>query len=144
MADLSRRDFLKAIQALAALVGFTAVAGPVGSYFYPADLREQPADPVLVGPESELPVGASKTVPFGRYPALVIHTPSGLKGYSAVCTHFACLCTYDAASQKIACPCHAGYFSPEDGSVLSGPPPRALESLKVDVKGGQIYVEGVA
>jgi nitrite reductase/ring-hydroxylating ferredoxin subunit len=144
MSELTRREFLKVVRAVAAVLGLTAVGGPVAAYFYPADLREQPAEAVLVGPESELPVGSSKTVPFGRYPALVINTPSGLRAYSAVCTHFACLVTYDASVQKITCPCHAGFFDPEDGSVLSGPPPRPLAGLRVQNVNGQIYIEGVA
>ena len=117
MSDVSRRAFLKAGRAVAALAGAAAVGGPVAAFFYPPNLQEQPAEPVLVAAEEDLPVGASTTVPFGRYPALVIHTAAGLRAYSAVCTHFACLCTYNPEIEQIVCPCHAGFFDPDDGSV---------------------------
>jgi cytochrome b6-f complex iron-sulfur subunit len=125
-----------------AATGLTAIFAPVLAFFYPPSLEEVPAEPVLVCAESELQVNQSKSVKFGRYPALVLNTPQGLKAYSAVCTHFACIVSYDAAKNTIACPCHAGYFDPIDGHVTSGPPPTALTALTVDVKDGQIYVSG--
>ena len=98
-------------------------------------------DPVLVGPENELPLGESKTVAFGRYPAIVIHTENGLKAYSAVCTHFACIVMWEPGENWIACPCHAGFFDPEDGSVISGPPPGPLTQLETEIIDGDIYVK---
>lgn len=144
MSKLSRRDFLKLVQRAAVATGAAAVLVPVVAYFYPPKLEEVPSEPVLVGPEAELPVGASKTVSFGRYPALVIHTPDGLRAYSAVCTHFACIVKWDGEKEQIVCPCHDGFFAAGDGAVLSGPPPTGLEALTVEVKEGQIYVGGAA
>jgi nitrite reductase/ring-hydroxylating ferredoxin subunit len=140
MTQFTRRDFMKAAGRLLGLTGLAAIFGPVVAYFYPANLEETPSEPVFVSKEAELPVGESKTVTFGRYPALVIHTEQGLRAYSAVCTHFACICKWDAASGQIACPCHDGYFDPLDGHVLAGPPPTALEALGVEVVDGDIYV----
>jgi cytochrome b6-f complex iron-sulfur subunit len=144
MNMISRRDILKLFQTGLTLTGLAAVFGPIVAYFFPANLEETPSEPVLVGAESDLPQGASKTVRFGRYPALVIHTQDGLRAYSAVCTHFACLVKWDDAQGIIACPCHQGYFSPVDGSVISGPPPAPLMTIPVKVIDGQIYVGGEA
>ena len=124
--------------------GITAVLGPIVAYFYPPNLEEVPSEPVLVGPLADMPVGASKTVRFGRYPALVIHTPSGLRAFSAVCTHFACLVKWDEASGQIICPCHDGLFNATDGTVISGPPPTPLESIPITLVDDQIYVGGEA
>jgi Rieske Fe-S protein len=96
---------------------------------------------VLVCPEADLPVGQSRTVEFGRYPAIVIHTTDGLKAYSAVCTHFACLVKWNPETGRMECPCHNGYFSAADGSVLSGPPPKPLLMLAAEAVDGQIYVK---
>ncbi len=137
----TRRDFLKLVNRLLAATGLTVILGPVVAYFYPPKLEEVPADPVLVAPENELPVGASKTVKFGRYPAIIIHTESGLKAYSAVCTHFACIVFWKPEIQQIACPCHEGFFDPEDGSVISGPPPSPLKHLETEIVDGNIYVK---
>jgi nitrite reductase/ring-hydroxylating ferredoxin subunit len=140
MAPITRREFLKLLNRFLAVTGLAAIVGPVVAYFYPADLEETPSEPVLVGSVDELPVGESKTIRFGRYPALVLNTPEGLRAYSAVCTHFACLVKWDPATGKIACPCHAGFFDPLDGHVLDGPPPTALTSFPVNIVDGQIYV----
>jgi nitrite reductase/ring-hydroxylating ferredoxin subunit len=100
-----------------------------------------PSEPVLVCPETDLPAGESKIVKFGRYPAIIINTPNGLKAYSSVCTHFACLVKWNPETGRLECPCHDGYFSPEDGSVLAGPPPAPLLTLEAEVVDGQIYVK---
>lgn len=144
MNQLSRRDFLKLLQRGAVALGLGAVAGPIIAYFYPPKLEEVPTEPVRAGILSELPVGASKTVRFGRYPALIIHTAAGLRAYSAVCTHFACIVKWDAEQGEIVCPCHDGFFAAEDGRVLAGPPPLPLEPLPVAVVDGEIYVGGEA
>jgi Rieske Fe-S protein len=81
-------------------------------------------------------------VQFGRYPAIIINTDQGLRAYSAVCTHFACIVKWNPELYEIVCPCHEGYFDPYDGSVISGPPPTPLESLPVNIVDGQIYVGG--
>lgn len=142
MTMITRRDFLKIANRVLAVTGVGAILGPIVAYFYPPKLEEVPSEPVLVSAESELPVGTSKTVRFGRYPALVLNTPAGLRAYSAVCTHFACICKWDAGLGQIMCPCHAGYFDPIDGHVVAGPPPKPLAALKVEVVDGQIYVGG--
>jgi Rieske Fe-S protein len=144
MSEISRRQFLKLLNRFLAATGLVAVTAPIVAYFYPPDLEEMPSEAVLVGSEAELPENESKTVRFGRYPALVIHTREGLKAYSAVCTHFACIVKWDPEAGRIACPCHDGYFDPLDGSVLDGPPPTPLLSLPVKVVDGQIYVGGEA
>ncbi len=140
MSKITRRDFLKVVNRVLAVTGLAAVFGPVVAYFYPPNLEETPSEPILVAPEADMPVGDSRTVGFGRYPALVINTAAGLKAYSAVCTHFACICKWDAELEQIVCPCHDGFFDPADGSVISGPPPKGLMPLQTEIKDGDIYV----
>lgn len=142
MSKITRRDFLNLINRLFVATGITAIAAPVVAYFYPTKLEEMPSEPVLVGSQDELPQNEAKTVRFGRYPALVINTKQGLRAYSAVCTHFACLVKWDPELGQIVCPCHEGYFDPLDGHVISGPPPVELESLPVKVVDGEILVGG--
>jgi cytochrome b6-f complex iron-sulfur subunit len=144
MSKITRRDFLKVVNRLLVAVGLAAIAAPVLAFFYPPELEEVPSEPVLVCPEDELAPGQSKVVRFGRYPALVINTSDGLRAYSAVCTHFACIVKWEPDVGKIVCPCHEGYFDPLDGHVLSGPPPLPLPSLTVNVVDSQIYVGGEA
>ena len=142
MANISRRDFLKLTNRFLTVTGLAIILGPLVAYFYPPNLEEVPSEPVLVGSEDELPLGESKTVRFGRYPALILNSSEGLRAYSAVCTHFACVVKWDSEQNTIFCPCHDGYFDPLNGDVISGPPPTALEPVKVEVVDGQIYVGG--
>jgi Rieske Fe-S protein len=142
MAQISRRSFLQVINRVLAAVGLTAVSVPIVAYFFPPNLDETPSEPVLVGTLEDLPPGNSKTIRFGRYPALIINTAAGLRAYSAVCTHFACICKWDPARELIVCPCHEGYFEPLEGQVVSGPPPLPLEPLALNIIDGEIYVGG--
>ena len=144
MSEISRRDFLNVIKKGLAATGFTALLAPFLAYLYPPSLEETPADPVRVGTIDDIPEGESLTIPFGRYPALVINTDQGLRAYSAVCTHFACICKWDAADKVIHCPCHEGYFEPYEGEVISGPPPTPLEKIPLTITDGEIFIGGSA
>ena len=141
---MTRRDFINLGKGILAMTGLAVVLGPIIAFFYPANLEETPSEPVLVSPEEDLGPGESKTVRFGRYPAIVINTSEGLRAYSAVCTHFACVVKWNPERNEIECPCHEGYFDPYTGEVISGPPPVALETLHVEVVDGDIYVGGAA
>lgn len=89
---LSRRGFLVVFRRLLEASGLAILIGPIVAYFWPGALDEVPPRPVVVGPQGSAPSGGPRTVRFGRYPALVIHTETeGLVAYSAVCSHFACI-----------------------------------------------------
>jgi len=141
MPDITRRDFLKLMKGAGIALGAGALAAPVVAYFYPNDLTIYPSEPVLVCGEDELPVGKSRNVAFGRYPAIIIHTEAGLKAFSAACTHFACTVKWNNETKRLECPCHDGYFSVENGSVIEGPPPKPLPALDLEIVEGKIYVK---
>ena len=87
-----------------------------------------------------IPEGASKEIVLGSTPAIIINVPG--KGYtvvSRVCTHLGCLVQYDKKGGKLLCPCHAGVFD-LDGNVISGPPPKPLETIPFKVKGGDLLI----
>lgn len=144
MSQINRREFMKLVEGGAIVAGAAIIAGPVVAYFYPKNLQETPSEPVLVCKADELPVGESKTVSYGRYPAIVINTSGGLVAYSAVCTHFACIVKWEPTEGKIYCPCHDGYFDPATGQVISGPPPIGLTPIQVNVVSDEIYIGGAA
>lgn len=144
MSPITRREFMKLVNRGLVATGTAAVLVPVIAYFYPSNLQETPSEPVRVCTVDELPVGESKTISYGRYPALVINTPDGLHAFSAVCTHFACIVKWEATQGKIYCPCHDGYFDPLDGHVISGPPPLGLTVIQVKVVNNEIFIGGAA
>ena len=63
--------------------------------------------------------------------------------YSQKCTHLSCAVYYAKEENRLECPCHEGYFSITDGSVLQGPPPRALSRILLRREGNQIIATGV-
>jgi Rieske Fe-S protein len=58
--------------------------------------------------------------------------------YSQKCTHLSCAVYYSAKENRLECPCHEGYFSIRDGSVLQGPPTRPLPRVVLERKGGEL------
>jgi Rieske Fe-S protein len=141
---MTRREFLKILNRGLAITGLAVLIAPVVAFFYPPKLEETPSEPVLVGNVDDISVGESVTVRFGRYPAIVLNTQDGLRAYSAVCTHFACIVKWEPENNQITCPCHAGFFDPLDGSVISGPPPEALTPIPIEIVNGDIYIGGAA
>jgi menaquinol-cytochrome c reductase iron-sulfur subunit len=58
------------------------------------------------------------------------------------CTHLGCAYSWRTDGRfagKFYCPCHDGLYD-EDGSVLSGPPPRALDRLQSQLVGDELFV----
>jgi len=62
------------------------------------------------------------------------------KAYNAQCTHLGCGYFYDKDTKTFACPCHRGHFDVKTGAVLSGPPPRGLDEMQVEIRDGAVFV----
>lgn len=63
-----------------------------------------------------------------------------LKVLSPICPHLGCSVSWHENQNKFICPCHGGQFS-ADGTHLSGPPPRGLDKLDVQVTDGKLEVQ---
>jgi len=63
--------------------------------------------------------------------------------YSQKCTHLSCAVYYSARSDRLECPCHQGFFSIKDGSVLQGPPPRPLPQIVLKREGEKLLASGI-
>lgn len=121
----SRRDLLDRLLAAGSTVWAAGVAIPAALYLWPAGSRGPTTKTLEVDPET-IPPGSGRVLGSGGKPVLVLHLRSGeFRALSAVCTHLGCIVQWDGTQDRIACPCHAGFFAP-DGSVVSGPPPRPL------------------
>ena len=63
--------------------------------------------------------------------------------YDAVCTHLGCQLGWMAEEKKMGPSCHGARFSPVDGTVLAGPPPRPLPKIRLEVDdNGDVYATG--
>jgi len=99
-----------------------------------------------VAEASEIPIRGVKL--FG-YPTpqdrcIMIRTgEDDYVAYSQKCTHLSCSVYYSAQNDRLECPCHQGFFSVKDGSVLQGPPPRPLPQIVLSRKGSKLLAMSV-
>lgn len=134
----TRRNFLKKAAGTLTVITVGAALYPIVRYLSPRT-GGGAATKVSI-PEKEVPDGGAKFFEFEGRPAVIIKKKDG--GYSAlsaVCTHLGCIIQWEKESGDFLCPCHAGRFS-ADGTVTSGPPPKALPKLNFTVSGGTITV----
>jgi Rieske Fe-S protein len=92
----------------------------------------------MVGKTSEVPVGGGKIYQADKV-VVTQPTQGDFKAFSAVCTHQGCVVA-EIKGKDIDCTCHGSKFSITDGSVVTGPATKPLESLQVTVKGNKITV----
>ncbi len=135
---MKRRRFLNLFLTI---LGFTTA----GSFVYPLVRFLAPTGgkaklkPITLK-KSDLLVGEARDIALGSTPVMVINRPGrGLIALSRVCTHLGCLVDYDKAQNRIICPCHGAIFDLE-GNVVSGPPPRPLPRIPLQVEGEAIVI----
>jgi thiosulfate dehydrogenase [quinone] large subunit len=96
-----------------------------------------------IGPLSAVPRGGAATFqdPASGEPAIILRSSSGVRAFSAVCTHAGCTVQYTGS--EFACPCHGARFSATDGSATQGPAQAPLSSISVTIgPDGNIYADG--
>jgi arsenite oxidase small subunit len=77
-------------------------------------------------------------------PCILIRTASDqVAAYSQKCTHLSCAVYFSKQENRIECPCHEGYFSVKEGSVIQGPPPRPLPRIIIKRDGNNLIATGV-
>ena len=137
---VSRRAFLQYLLKSRAFALLGAALYPVARYLYPPRGVETSVSSVTAAKAGELAVNSAKIFRFGNKPGILVRTPQDqLKAFSAVCTHLNCTVQYKNEDSLIWCACHNGKYD-LNGQVISGPPPRPLESYQVNVRGDDIIV----
>ena len=63
-----------------------------------------------------------------------------LKVFSPVCPHLGCRYNWDEEKKQFVCPCHNSIYT-IDGKVVSGPTPRGLDELPIEIKNSNLYVQ---
>jgi len=89
----------------------------------------------------EIPVGGVKLFQYpgqGEQCILVRFGADDYAAYSQTCTHLSCAVYYARERNRLECPCHEGYFSVRDGSVLQGPPQRPLPRVVLERRDGRL------
>lgn len=102
--------------------------------------------PQTVAALDEVPVGGVKQFgyPTAQDRCLLVRTAADeYVAYSQKCTHLSCAVYYAKDSNQLECPCHQGFFSIADGSVLAGPPQRPLPRVVLEKKDGHLLAIGM-
>lgn len=109
--------------------------------------RSAPVFPaIVVARADDVPVGGVQLFryPGPNDPCLLVRPDVGtFVAYSQKCTHLSCAVTFSAASGKIECPCHEGFFAVRTGAVLQGPPRRPLPRIVLERRGADLVATGV-
>ena len=130
-----RRTLLDAILGFGFVSSAIAAFYPVTRFLVPPAGGEPSTNSVTAAKASQVPPNSGLVFPFGSKPAILVRTPEGeLRAFTAVCTHLECTVQYKADTSQIWCACHNGLYDLA-GNVVSGPPPRGLESFTVALRG---------
>jgi cytochrome b6-f complex iron-sulfur subunit len=143
----TRRKLLKSGMGVMGACYAGAVGYPVYRYLATPAIRAKAEGLVksVSIPEKNLPgIGTATMFLFGARPSVLIHHEDGsYSAFDAVCTHLGCTVRFEPENRRIHCPCHGGVYDMNTGAVVSGPPPRALKSYRVEVADGNVTVSRV-
>jgi cytochrome b6-f complex iron-sulfur subunit len=137
---MNRRQFLNYVLGGGLLGWLGSVLYPVFSFLNPPKKAEANIQSVKAGPIEDFSVNSSKIIKFGRKPVILIRTEGGdFRAYFATCTHLDCIVQYRTDMRQIWCACHNGLYD-LNGRNISGPPPKPLEELAVNIVNNEITV----
>jgi cytochrome b6-f complex iron-sulfur subunit len=137
---MNRRKFINVFLGGSLLGTIASFLYPIIRYLIPPRQAEALAKRVTAAKAGELAPNSAKLFRFGSSPALLVNTAEGeLRAFSAVCTHLTCTVRFESDTGTLLCPCHNGRFDLA-GNVISGPPPRPLETYGVEVRDSEIFV----
>jgi nitrite reductase/ring-hydroxylating ferredoxin subunit len=139
---VNRRQFTKFLT----LTSFAMLAGNL--WILARSLFHRPAvfDANDIAAIGEVPVGSVKlfAYPSPDDPCILVRTaPDQYVAYSQKCTHLSCAVYYEKEQNRLECPCHQGFFSVADGSVLQGPPQRPLPRITLENRNGRLIATGI-
>jgi Rieske Fe-S protein len=139
--DVTRREFARYLVAGAGVMA----AGNVGLAAW-AQLRSiNTGEPRKIVPLADVAVGETHlfTYPAEDDPAILLRIADReVVAFSQKCTHLGCVVYFEAEEDRWHCPCHEGNFEVRTGSVISGPPPRALGRIDVEIRDDEVWALG--
>jgi Rieske Fe-S protein len=139
--EVTRREFARYL----ALGSGAMAAGTVGLAVWTQLRTVDTGSPQPIVSLGEVAIG--DTYLFGypdpEDPAILLRLgEEEVVAFSQKCTHLGCVVYYEAEESRWHCPCHEGNFDARTGAVLSGPPPRPLERIEVELRDGTVWALG--
>jgi Rieske Fe-S protein len=107
---------------------------------------EAPTLPLRIAGRDELAVGQARVFhyPDESEPCVLIRLAADrFVAFGQKCTHLGCPVLYEASKQQLQCPCHEGFFDAATGHVVSGPPPRELPVVGLEIRGEDIWAVSI-
>ena len=132
---IARRSFIDIVLGLGFVSTAVSFLYPIWRYAIPPIAAEPATDSIIAGKISEFKTNSGVLLKFGSKPAILIRTSDGqFRAFSAVCTHLDCTVQFKSDTSQIWCACHNGLYD-LSGQVVSGPPPRPLDTFAVNLRG---------
>ena len=141
--EVTRREFARFLVAGAGVMA----AGNVGFAAWTQLRTINTGEPRKIVTLSEVPVGETHLFryPTEADPAVLVRLGDReVAAFSQKCTHLGCVVYFEAEENRWHCPCHEGNFDAATGEVLSGPPPRPLGKIEVELRGDEIWALGAS
>jgi menaquinol-cytochrome c reductase iron-sulfur subunit len=148
----SRRRFLARVFWYGVGLVSAGIAAPVLTYLIrPLFDAPEAGNWVRMGKVDDLPLNVPQQLAVARrivqgwvtddsqVVAWVVRLPDKIHVFDPHCTHLGCAYRWDEQAKQFSCPCHAGVYD-LNGKVVSGPPPRPLDTYAYEVREGFIYV----
>jgi menaquinol-cytochrome c reductase iron-sulfur subunit len=154
---MTRRRLLEVVVgALATAIG-VAIAVPAAAFLtFPTRKR------TVSGSDEPLEVARVDALPDGKPVRVTVKAPrrrdawaafsdvtlgacwlvrqgDAVRAMSTVCPHAGCAVDWDEATRGFVCPCHDSRFA-LDGARVSGPTPRPMDRLGVELRDGRVHV----
>lgn len=141
--QVTRREFCNFLFLTSSAL-FLGAAGFAGKAVYDARVEPQFAPLKIEGAETLQPNNALNfSYPNEKESAILIRTSDGAyHAYGQKCTHLSCPVYFSKQHERLECPCHEGGFDARTGRVLYGPPPRPLDKIVLETRGGEVWAIG--
>jgi Rieske Fe-S protein len=140
--EITRREFARYLVAGAGVMA----AGNLGLAAWTQLRTIDTGEPRPVVALDDVAVGDTHLFryPTERDPAILLRVADReVVAFSQKCTHLGCVVFYQPDEDRWHCPCHEGNFATTTGDVVSGPPPRPLGRIAVEIRDdGQIWAVG--
>lgn len=139
--EVTRREFARYL----ALGSVALAAGTTGIAAWTQLRTINTGSPRPIAALADIPLGGTHlfSYPTEDDPAIVLRTgETQLYAFSQKCTHLGCVVFYEESEHRWHCPCHEGNFDARTGAVISGPPPRPLGRIEVEIRGDTVWALG--